>query len=99
MVRDLAASAGVEVEVSSHAPGGWWLRDHLASDATLDAIATGGFDFVVLQEQSMVPADLRLADRESRPAAIGLATRATLTGASTVLFMTWGHAQGSSEMG
>lgn len=99
MVRDLASSAGHHVEVAARAPGGWWLRDHAGSSGTIDAIARGEFDFVVLQEQSMVPADRRLAERESVPAARGLTTRVNQSGARPVLFMTWGHRRGSREVG
>lgn len=99
MVRQLAASAGRNVEVAMQAPGGWWLRDHLRSSETLDTIATGDFDFVVLQEQSMAPADQRLAQGEIRPAVVGLTTRINQSGALPVLYMTWGHRGGSSEVG
>jgi len=98
-VAELARSAGHPIEVEVRAPGGWWLRDHIASAETLDAITTGEFDLVVLQEQSMVPAAPDLAETESRPAAVGLATRARGTGASVVFFMTWGHRNGSADVG
>ena len=99
MVQTLADSVGRSMEVEARAPGGWWLRDHLASADTVDTIATGDFDYVVLQEQSMVPADRNLAEKQTKPAAVGLATRASMTGADLVLFMTWGHRNGSLEVG
>jgi hypothetical protein len=99
MVRGLAGSVGQKMEVAAHAPGGWWLRDHVRSSDSLDAIAKGGYDFVVLQEQSMVPADHNLSERRSRPAASSLGTRASQAGASVVMFMTWGHRRGSAEVG
>lgn len=98
-VAALAKSSGHPVEVDVRAPGGWWLRDHIASADTLDAITTGDFDIVVLQEQSMVPAAPDLAETESRPAAVGLATRARHTGATVAFLMTWGHRNGSSDVG
>lgn len=98
-VEALAKSAGHPVEADARAPGGWWLRDHIASAESLDAITTGEFDFVVLQEQSMVPAAPDLAETESRPAAVDLATRARGEGASVVFFMTWGHRNGSADVG
>lgn len=99
VVREMAASSGQDLEVAVQAPGGWWLKDHAGSDDTLSAIADGEFDYVVLQEQSMVPAVRDLADGESRPAAVSLANEAAQTGAAVVLFMTWGHRNGSSEVG
>lgn len=98
-VAALAKSAGHPVEVDTRAPAGWWLRDHVGSSDTLDRIATGDFDYVVLQEQSMVPADRRLAERESVPAARRLGTRVDQSGARVVMFMTWGHRGGSREVG
>lgn len=98
-VEALAKSADHPVEAEARTPGGWWLRDHVASADTLDAISTGEFDLVVLQEQSMVPAAPDLAETESRPAAVGLATRARGAGASVFLFMTWGHRNGSADVG
>jgi hypothetical protein len=99
MVRDLADSVGRDVEIEAVVPGGWWLRDHASSPDTLSRIAEGGFDYVVLQEQSMVPADRVLADRESRPAAVSLGLAAIQGGARVVFFMTWGHRNGSAEVG
>lgn len=99
VVRDLAASTGHRIETVTRAPGGWWLRDHAGSADTVETIAQGDFDFVVLQEQSMVPADSRLAERESVPAVRGLSTRASQSGARPVLFMTWAHRRGSREVG
>lgn len=98
MVNDLAASAGYGVDVGVRAPGGWWLEHHANSSDTLDAIA-GDYDFVVLQEQSMAPADHNLSERVSVPAARGLSTRANQSGARVILFMTWGHRRGSREVG
>lgn len=97
MVRALGDVVGRGIETQTRAPGGWWLRDHLDSADTVNAIAEDELDYIVLQEQSMVPADRSLADSVSRPAVIGLATQAT--GADIVMFMTWGHRNGSSEVG
>lgn len=99
MVRDLAASADRRVEVGMRAPGGWWWRDHASSSETTDVIADGDWDFVVLQEQSMAPADRDLARRVSYPAAELLSRTIVGNGAEVVLFLTWGHRNGSSELG
>lgn len=99
MVRELADGAGLDVDIETRAPGGWWWRDHAVSSETLNLIADGEFDYVVLQEQSMVTAARDMAKRESRPAAVSLALAAVDSGARVVLFMTWGHRDGSSEVG
>lgn len=97
MVRAFGDAVGTSIETQTRAPGGWWLRDHRGSADTVGVIAEGEFDYIVLQEQSMVPADRSLADSASRPAVVGLATLAT--GADIVMFMTWGHRNGSTEVG
>ena len=99
MVRSLAASADMRVEVGMKAPGGWWWRDHAASEETTDAIAGGDWDYVVLQEQSMAPADRDLARRASYPAAELLSRTVVGNGGQVVLFLTWGHRNGSPELG
>jgi hypothetical protein len=99
MVRDLAASTDRRIDTGVMAPGGWWWRDHAASGATMDAIANGDWDFVVLQEQSMVPALPEMARRLSRPAAVTLSAAAIENGARPVLFLTWAHRDGNSEVG
>ena len=99
MVRELAKDVGGHLDVEVRAPGGWWWRDHAGSSETLSLIADGGFEHVVLQEQSMVTAAGDMAKRESRPAAVSLALAAGSSGANVVLFMTWGHRDGSAEVG
>ncbi|HSJ82757.1 MAG TPA: SGNH/GDSL hydrolase family protein [Acidimicrobiia bacterium] len=99
MVGSLAASADIRVEVGMMAPGGWWWRDHAASEETTDAIAGGDWDYVVMQEQSMAPADRDLARRASYPAAELLSRTVVGNGGQVVLFLTWGHRNGSPELG
>ena len=99
MVRDLAASVDRRIEVGTRAPGGWWWRDHASSSETTDVIADGDWDYVVLQEQSMAPADRDLARRASYPAAKLLSRAIVGNGAEVVLFLTWGHRNGSPELG
>ncbi|MGA8041001.1 MAG: hypothetical protein WCA93_12920, partial [Acidimicrobiia bacterium] len=98
MVSKLAASAGQRVEASTVAPGGWWWRDHAASAETMGAISSREWDFVVLQEQSMVPADPKLLLGSSLPAASQMTRAARNGGAEIVLFLTWGHRGGSREV-
>lgn len=99
MVRSLAASVDRRVEVGMRAPGGWWWRDHASSAQTTDVIADGDWDYVVLQEQSIAPADRDLARRASHPAAELLSRTVVGNGGQVVLFLTWGHRNGSPELG
>ncbi len=99
MFEDLAEASGLDVEIGMEAPGGWWLRDHADSEQTLDNIGTGDWDFVVLQEQSQLTAVRDLANIETWPAAKTLANATWRAGGDVILFMTWAHELGSSEIG
>ncbi|MEX2651460.1 MAG: hypothetical protein WD473_03300 [Acidimicrobiia bacterium] len=99
MVSDLADSAGQRIEVDSVAVAGAWLEDHIREGTAGERIRSGDFDYVVIQEQSAVPSDPNLARERMYPAAIALASDAALSGASLVLFETWGHLSGFSQTG
>ena len=55
LLTGLAADMGHVVETASNTPGGYTLQGHASNDTSLDLIAEGGWDFVILQEQSQVP--------------------------------------------
>lgn len=99
MVSEMAASVGVNVQVEAIAPGGAWWRDHAASSETMGAIEGSEWDFVLLQEQSMALAAPDFARRVSYPPLLDLATVTRGSDGDPVLFMTWGHRDGSSEVG
>lgn len=73
--------------------GGWTLSE-AARDRPLAGLLGRRWDFVVLQEQSQVPALPRAHLREFAPAARSLHARIRAGGARTVLFMTWGYEDG-----
>lgn len=56
VVTDLAKSRHLEMEWDMVAPGGSTLAQHAESPVTLGKIRQGTWDFVVLQEQSQMPA-------------------------------------------
>jgi hypothetical protein len=96
---ELARSGGLEVEVDMSAQAGWTCADHAASAVTLDKIEQQDWDFVILQEQSTLPA---LADRREEqmvPAVRLLDEKIRAGGANTVLFMTWGRRDGQPGAG
>jgi hypothetical protein len=86
LVAGLAGARGTTVEHRLISAGGASLRQHLNGGKALPAIADGGFDVVVLQEQSTLPvknaARMHESVREFH-AAIEDA------GARTALYMTW----------
>lgn len=99
MAVRLAGSVGVRMAVSVIAPGGAWLADHLRSGSVAAALAGGDFDVVVFQEQSMAPADRRIARESTDPSASMLTQLARAAGARVVFFQTWGHVSGSQAVG
>ena len=93
----LAASGGQRVETGLAATGGWSLSDHLKSADTLAQISGSNWNFVVLQEQSMIPASATLRDTQMYPAARALAGKIKAAGARTILFIPWAHRDGWPE--
>jgi hypothetical protein len=86
LLTGLAGARGVELEHKLIQAGGASLRQHLNAGKALDAIASGGFDVVVLQEQSTLPIKNPARFREGArdfDAAIKEA------GARTALYLTW----------
>jgi hypothetical protein len=86
LLAQLAASRGKEIKHRLISAGGASLRRHWNAAMAREAIAKGGYDHVVLQEQSTLPVknasrmheSVRLFDEEIKKA-----------GAKTVLYMTW----------
>ena len=99
LFAELVRSSGREIDVDMAAPGGWTLADHAASEETLMMIGSQDWDYVVLQEQSVMPSIP--ADREQAmyPAVRALDEMVRHVGAETVLLMTWGRRDGLAEEG
>ncbi|HEX2676690.1 MAG TPA: hypothetical protein VHM19_08625 [Polyangiales bacterium] len=93
------------VETFGVMPGGWTLAQHAADADTEgkplhDQLAEGAkWKFVVLQDQSEIPAfgPDHLGEMMSRDGAVKLAEHASMLGAHTVLYMTWGRRDGDSQ--
>jgi Domain of unknown function (DUF4886) len=86
LLAELAAARSLSVKHELMSVGGASLRTHWNAGQAAKAIATGGFDYVVLQEQSTLPVknakrmaeNVRLFDEAIKRA-----------GSKTVLYMTW----------
>ena len=81
------------------AEGGWTLAEHLNSTTTNDKITSSRWDFVILQEQSQIPASEEARRQGMVPAARALASKIRESGAGPVLFMTWAHRGGWPQQG
>lgn len=95
----LARAAGYTVHAEVSANPGWSLDQHAKSGTTLSMITKKRWDYVVLQEQSVLP--IFKADRLQKmlPAARILNKKAKHAGAKTILMMTWGRKAGLPDAG
>lgn len=99
MFADLMRAGGHGVAVGMVAVGGATLARHLAERRALDAVDRGGWDYVVLQEQSVLPSLAGQREAEMYPAVRQFDEHIRRAGAHTVLFLTWGRRDGLPERG
>lgn len=98
LVQHIYESAGEPVEVSMSASGGYTLQQHCIY--SMSAIQSGGFDYVVLQEQSQLPSFPEgQFMQESYPYAQQLceAIRLYNPEANIAFYMTWGRKNGDQQ--
>ena len=95
-LRHLAARNGLDLRVGQVTNGGWTLEQHSRNDETLREIREGGWDIVVLQEQSRIPSQPLKRLLAMFPAVRELAELARSHGAEPVLYQTWGYRDGDS---
>ncbi|MEM8702407.1 MAG: DUF4886 domain-containing protein [Pseudomonadota bacterium] len=97
MLKEIAATKGIQVETSTSAKGGARLAHHSADAGLLQLMDETAWDFVVLQEHTQLPA-LGETDvaRDSLPFAAELSARARKTSADTqvVFYMGMAHREG-----
>lgn len=101
MVADIAQSLGDEMTYASNTPGGCTFEMH-CSNATMYNICQGGWDFVVLQEQSQLPAfPIEMVEEMVFPFAAQLVDSIYTFNpyGEAMFFMTWGRKNGDTEYG
>lgn len=96
---ELLRAGGQGAEVGVAAEHGATLEGHLAAAGTLEKLEAGGWDYVILQEQSVMPSQPEERRSHMYPAVRRLHTRAEAMGAKTVLFMTWARRFGFPQVG
>jgi hypothetical protein len=100
LVSDLARSRGHAVECDSYSPGGYSLARHAADQNLVQRIKKGGWDLVVLQEQSQLPSfSEEQVGRDVYPYAKHLCwlIRRYNPQARIVFYMTMAHKNGDPE--
>lgn len=95
----LARWGGHSVTTTLIASGGAKLYQYAGNEGTLHKITDQKWDYVVLQEQSQVPAIEAERNREMYPAVRTLSEKIKSAGAAPVLFVTWGRKNGCPEIG
>lgn len=96
MLAAMAATGGNEAEVRSVTKGGASLRQLWDEGEALDALARERWDYVVLQDHSLMPlSDRRTMDRSMRL----FDERIRAAGARTVLYVTWARAFARDSQG
>ena len=94
--RHLARAGGHAVVTGMEANGGETLEGHVTSTETPAAI-TAGWQLVVLQEQSEIPAVASVRQQVMYPAVRTLVAQVRAAGGSPVLLETWAHLDGWSD--
>ena len=99
MFSQLARAGGYGVEAGSSANPGWKLEQHAQSETTLSLIAKKHWDYIILQEQSALPAFARDRQQSMYPAARILKEKAQQYGAKTILLAAWARRDGLKQAG
>ena len=95
----LAQAGGHEVEVEMQAPSDYTLSLHVRTPRALEKVEQQQWDFVVLQGHNYVAVDEERIEHDMYPAIRLLDAKIRETGATTLLFMTWGFRGGSPSYG
>ena len=99
LVQSAAESAGDRVEYESNTPGGCTFQQH-CTNHSMDLIREGGWDIVVLQEQSQLPSFPQYqVEQECFPYAQRLidSVYACNENGEAMLYMTWGRENGDQQ--
>jgi len=91
---NLSLSGGHPAVKDMSAPGGYTLLQHTTNQTTLDKIALGTWDYVVLQEHSLYPVIDFYRFGSWYPSAHILDSLITALGQRTAIYMTWGRPNG-----
>jgi len=92
LVSSMAASTGDQLVYDQHTVGGYTLLDHYNDTISTNKIQAGGWDYVVLQDQSQLPA----FDNYDDFGGVYLSAMAQLYSpcSRTLFYMTWGRENG-----
>lgn len=97
MLKEIAWKEGHYLDVSASLKGGWSMGKHLTYPTTDDEIARGGYDVVILQDQSQSAAQVgsdrkKYAENVENTLAMAQKVRATSQDCRLLLECTWAYA-------
>ncbi|CAD7808604.1 hypothetical protein CHRY9390_01858 [Chryseobacterium aquaeductus] len=100
LISDIANTTGDILNFQSYTPGGSTLQNHAADNVVLNTINNGYWNYVVLQEQSQIPAfSTSFVNSQFFPYAEQLANNiinSNLCG-NVIFYMTWGRKNGDTQ--
>ncbi len=100
LLADMALSAGDTLVFDSNTPGGYTLQGHSTNATSLQKIAQGNWDYVVLQEQSQLPSfPINQVQSDCFPYAAFLDSLINDANSctQTMFYMTWGRENGDAS--
>lgn len=100
LIKQVANSTGDDLNYQEHTPGGSTLKQHSTNPTVISAINQGDWDYVVLQEQSQIPAfPLSYVQAELFPYATQLVNQVKNNNAcgNVIFYMTWGRKNGDAS--
>lgn len=99
VIIEAAASTNNEIIIDTSVPGGYTLKMHSKDSSTINKIKKGIWDYVVLQEQSQLPASKFIkVETDVLPYAhcLDSTIHKYNPNCKTVFYMTWGRKNGDS---
>lgn len=97
LLKNLSSSMGRIVYTDMSAPGGYTFEQHLTNAETISKISRGGWNYVVLQEQSQMPVIEHYRYSSTYPSARKLDSIIKSFNCNTMFFMTWGRRYGGIQ--
>ncbi|MBR5563899.1 MAG: hypothetical protein IKW11_06705 [Bacteroidales bacterium] len=97
MLKELAWREGHYIDMAASLKGGWSMKDHLSFPTTDDEINRGGYDVVILQDQSQAVAQIgsdkkQYADKLANLVAMADKVRTTSEDCRVLIECTWAYA-------
>ena len=96
MLKELAWNEGHYIDVEASLKGGWTMGKHKTLETTVFLAAKGGYDFMILQDQSQIPAKVGMDKKANAQAVDDMASLAAFIRENspecrTIVECTWAY--------